>query len=399
MGIPDGTRPVQDSSSNTSSSHLHLRQSYASAIIRFVNGFVDPLQLGAYARSIASIAAQLQLPAWLVELRHAATHEDLPSLEVLREAARDAMGWLLHNYFLPSLNPSMPAPSQAPSLRPITPLLKQYKSLLKATSRDTSLRSRYKPEITKVFREVERWISEAKVAADVSGAMLDWGADNDDSNSEEDGREQWAIEKKKSRLELVIHTSANLPSILTAKIVAHITMHKPQEEDSAEGTITFAASNSAQDVSFDTCIASWAHWLVRTFGSAQGDDDDGSILRRDEVVVQLASDLGPLNHETAVDTKAARLLLDKLCAEQPYLHRISSLIGSTSSEIPSWSAKDLNTMELRLESFISSHVMDTPTDNDMVESHMPEVVHGPRLPRGWQTVSLMGGWKPTPIGM
>ena len=89
----------------------------------------------------------------------------------------------------------MPAPSQAPSLRPIAPLLKQYKSLLKATSRDTSLRSRYKPEITKIFRDVERWISEAKVAADVSGAMLDWGADDDDSNSEEDGREQWALER------------------------------------------------------------------------------------------------------------------------------------------------------------------------------------------------------------
>lgn len=53
-----------------------------------VNGLVDPLQFGIYARSIAAIAVQLGLPAWLVELRHAATHEDLPSLEVLREAAR-----------------------------------------------------------------------------------------------------------------------------------------------------------------------------------------------------------------------------------------------------------------------------------------------------------------------
>lgn len=63
--------------------------SYAASIIRLVNGLVDPLQLGAYARSIASIAQQLGLPAWLVELRHAATHEDLPSLEVLRDAARE----------------------------------------------------------------------------------------------------------------------------------------------------------------------------------------------------------------------------------------------------------------------------------------------------------------------
>jgi ribosomal biogenesis protein LAS1 len=68
---------------------MSLRQSYANAIIRMVNGLVDPLQIGAYARSIASIAIQLGLPLWLVELRHAATHEDLPSLELLRDAARD----------------------------------------------------------------------------------------------------------------------------------------------------------------------------------------------------------------------------------------------------------------------------------------------------------------------
>ena len=49
------------------------------------------LQVGAYARSIAAIAAQLGLPAWLVELRHAATHEDLPSLELLRDAAREVV--------------------------------------------------------------------------------------------------------------------------------------------------------------------------------------------------------------------------------------------------------------------------------------------------------------------
>ena len=71
------------------SSSLSLRQSYATAVIRLVNGLVDPLQLGAYARSISSIAAQIGLPAWLVELRHAATHEDLPSLELLRDGAKE----------------------------------------------------------------------------------------------------------------------------------------------------------------------------------------------------------------------------------------------------------------------------------------------------------------------
>ncbi|KAJ2985821.1 hypothetical protein NUW54_g10020 [Trametes sanguinea] len=118
---------LQDGNSATSSSYLSLRMSYASALIRLVNGLVDPLQLGAYARSINSIAQQLGLPAWFVELRHAATHEDLPSLEVLRDAAREAMGWLLHKYFMPTLNPSTPSGAPAQPLRPLEPLLKQYK--------------------------------------------------------------------------------------------------------------------------------------------------------------------------------------------------------------------------------------------------------------------------------
>lgn len=83
------TAILQDNLYQSSSPSLSLRQIYAVAVIRMVNGLVDPLQVGAYARSIASIAAQLGLPSWLVELRHAATHEDLPSLELLREAARE----------------------------------------------------------------------------------------------------------------------------------------------------------------------------------------------------------------------------------------------------------------------------------------------------------------------
>jgi len=89
---------IQDNSQIPCSSLL-LRQSYSTAILRLVNGLVDPLQVGTYARPMATIAQQLGIPLWLVELRHAATHEDLPSLGLLREAARQSMTWLLQNYF------------------------------------------------------------------------------------------------------------------------------------------------------------------------------------------------------------------------------------------------------------------------------------------------------------
>lgn len=70
-------------------SSLSRRNGYALAIVRFVNGFVDPLQSGPHARSIAAIATQIGIPLSLVELRHAATHEELPSLVALRQAGRE----------------------------------------------------------------------------------------------------------------------------------------------------------------------------------------------------------------------------------------------------------------------------------------------------------------------
>ena len=57
-------------------------------IIRFVNGMVDAEQQGAYAISIATLATKLYMPLWFVELRHAGTHEQLPSLQVLRNGCR-----------------------------------------------------------------------------------------------------------------------------------------------------------------------------------------------------------------------------------------------------------------------------------------------------------------------
>jgi ribosomal biogenesis protein LAS1 len=96
----------------STSSSLSLRQSYATVIIRLVNGLVDPLQLGAYARSISSIAAQINLPAWLVELRHAATHEDLPSLELLRDGAKEVSGTAFAPWNTPQRTQHGPSVSQ-----------------------------------------------------------------------------------------------------------------------------------------------------------------------------------------------------------------------------------------------------------------------------------------------
>ena len=55
---------------------------------RFVNGFVDQAQRGMYAASAAAVAEQLGLPGWFVELRHAGTHDQLPTLQLLRSGCQ-----------------------------------------------------------------------------------------------------------------------------------------------------------------------------------------------------------------------------------------------------------------------------------------------------------------------
>lgn len=92
------------------------------------------------------------------------------------------MSWLLHNYFLPTLNPStIPQASQIQltPLRPLAPILKQYRRILKIVTRDASLQTQYKAEIRSIQREVERWISEAKVAAEVDSGGLGWDVGDD----------------------------------------------------------------------------------------------------------------------------------------------------------------------------------------------------------------------------
>lgn len=66
---------------------------------RFVNGLADPYQRSTYARSISSIAAELGLPSWFVDLRHAGTHGALPTLNLLRNGCAQALQWLENGYW------------------------------------------------------------------------------------------------------------------------------------------------------------------------------------------------------------------------------------------------------------------------------------------------------------
>ena len=120
----------------------------------------------------------------------------------------------MHNYFLPTLNPS-PTQAPSPSIRPVEPLLRRYKNLLKIVSRDASLRAHHAADISGVLREIERWIAEARVAAVHAHAseFASWlfyrgreagepivaevgnGDDNGGDDEEPEPREAWALDR------------------------------------------------------------------------------------------------------------------------------------------------------------------------------------------------------------
>ncbi len=68
--------------------------------IRFVTGLLDSHQDKRRKLSMYSIAKTIGLPATYVELRHQATHEELPSLSKLRAATQKALRWIWDYYWV-----------------------------------------------------------------------------------------------------------------------------------------------------------------------------------------------------------------------------------------------------------------------------------------------------------
>ncbi len=100
---PQYNDTISSNSSSLTHSTLveHLRLLYSIIIIRAVNGIVEPNQTTYFAQSILTIAERLGLPGWIVELRHDATHKQLPSLSVLRAASDYLLNWYHQNYWQP----------------------------------------------------------------------------------------------------------------------------------------------------------------------------------------------------------------------------------------------------------------------------------------------------------
>ncbi|KAG6331926.1 hypothetical protein ID866_7159, partial [Astraeus odoratus] len=340
-----------------------------------VNGLVDPLQVGAFARSIASIAAQLGLPSWLVELRHAATHEDLPSLELLREAARESLAWLFHNYFQPTLNPSSTLPPPVP-LRPVIPLLKSYKHLMKTITRDASLRKRHKGDIDAIIRDIERWVAEARVSIDLSNDVLAWGFDQHSGDFEGDSGDSGALEilcdallapgalvpsakkKRRSDSESFVPTAPSIavwsllfdqlrvhhpsfPSVFVSRAISTLL------EDGETNAMDVDTEGSSRDDSYDEYLARWVVWVIQSWDDTSG----GENQLRKEVFLTLSPSMLPRSHVPTNKTKVLTTLLRAITSGFKNLEVAAEFLFATTraSAVESWKTDDLTEMNHRLE--------------------------------------------------
>jgi ribosomal biogenesis protein LAS1 len=195
--------------SSRSDSEWIVRSTYAMAILRFVNSVADTFQTSLYAQSIFQISQRIGLPIWLVELRHAATHEELPSLEVLRDACIASLHWLQAHFWHPTLArrrlPGSGESAAASTIRRTSSAyldnmqgiqndataqlrlhLASYRKLAKGVVRDQSLRGRYKTALMVAQNKVESCAKKAEAA--LASVVL-----NGDKDQADDG---WNVEQE-----------------------------------------------------------------------------------------------------------------------------------------------------------------------------------------------------------
>lgn len=79
--------------------HMYTYQTSLSMnIVRFVNFITEPYQKNIKAKPVKTIATEIGLPDWIVNLRHNATHYNLPSIEILEKALDYLFDWIKERY-------------------------------------------------------------------------------------------------------------------------------------------------------------------------------------------------------------------------------------------------------------------------------------------------------------
>lgn len=79
-------------------------ESLSMAIIRFINGVVEPFKNTNLSVPISTIGASYGVPEFVITIRHSATHGKMPTFEFAALGAKSALEWLHRNYWEAQLN-------------------------------------------------------------------------------------------------------------------------------------------------------------------------------------------------------------------------------------------------------------------------------------------------------
>ncbi|KAM9828180.1 ribosomal biogenesis protein LAS1L [Syngnathus typhle] len=71
---------------------------YGTALVRFTN-LITERQQGKMSRSLRRLAGNLNIPEWIVNIRHEVTHRKLPALKMCRKACEVILEWLQQEYW------------------------------------------------------------------------------------------------------------------------------------------------------------------------------------------------------------------------------------------------------------------------------------------------------------
>ena len=209
-----------------------LRLAYAAALVRMVNGAVDPSQKGKYAAPVMTLAKRMGIPAVLVDVRMAASHQEMPALALLRHASERALQWLFERYWH----------AQANQLRELRRGAERAaEDLVRAEAA-----RRVKAERANAFRKAERGKGKAKTRARNGGVHVedeDSDDDDDDDDDSSGGDDDDAIrEKKKDHVEGADSASRDARRTATNRLFAAAS--REDTETCAEALLSVAVDVS-----------------------------------------------------------------------------------------------------------------------------------------------------------
>ncbi|EJT49630.1 hypothetical protein A1Q1_01259 [Trichosporon asahii var. asahii CBS 2479] len=364
------------------------RMSYAMAVVRFVNGMVDPLQTGPYARPISHLAASLGIPSSLVALRHRATHEDLPPLPMLRRAVEQALDYLHRQSFLPLLASSSAAGWDRRAK--LEGLVTEWKKIVKARVRTHDVTN--ESESGLALRRLKRAI-DAEDADDVLDAVVRTGLvpvarkKRSHRRANRPPKEGLAIWRP-----LLAHLDATAPvsAALTECLVGALLDTAPRLNPPP------AAPDAAEDhrkemASYRWTLGTWLLWLWAGEGGLTVPEEERTgVLRRiarelvhgDDVLRRVYAELAEDTDAPALDELDELLLHESEAESESDEEELEGLEIDDGAEKPDQAPRDVDAQLAAMEANLAALNEKTSADGSSVP--------------GWEHVAE---WKAAPIGV